>query len=534
LLYLTVFINLVAGLEIDNEIENNRPLRILVHSPTFGYSHVQFQGKLADLLVESGHDVDFFIPNWTPSERRNGTMKANVIKFNATTYTQYHEMDFFKDPFKAENVILNTDRANPYINCTLQFCTDLVNHPTILQEMKNRNYDVMIGEIFDPCIFFAAESLGIRIKIISSAISLPDEIATSHGFPIPRSYIPSILSSGATVPHLSWTERALNILIDVYHPILMGKLTEQMRELYKTKFNIELPSFHEILRSSSYVFVNVHDHFDNPRPITRKIHYIGGIAIKKPVAVQLPYIETIFQQSVKGVILFSMGTLVDTKLMPLEIKTALIRTLARFPQYNVIWRFHPSLNDSQLLAHAPNIYTVDWVDQTTILNDPRTKLFLSHCGQNSAIEAAYSGTPVLALPLFADQNYNAALLIRRGMGIYQNVRQIDEEELARKISKMLNDPSYVKNGKKLARKLQDEPFKPEERFVRLVEYAARHRDTGDLDLHVTKLNFIIRNNLDIYLPAATSVLLILYIFSKISKLLLKIALYFAPLKQKVE
>lgn len=69
----------------------------------------------------------------------------------------------------------------------------------------------------------------------------------------------------------------------------------------------------------------------------------------------------------------------------------------------MIWRFQPSLNDSELLAQAPNVYTVSWMDQTTILNDDRTKLFISHCGQNSAIETAFSGVPVLSMPLFAGQ-----------------------------------------------------------------------------------------------------------------------------------
>jgi UDP:flavonoid glycosyltransferase YjiC (YdhE family) len=71
------------------------------------------------------------------------------------------------------------------------------------------------------------------------------------------------------------------------------------------------------------------------------------------------------------------------------------------------------------------------------------------------MEAAYNGVPVLAVPLFAgsayqrvrkinahllDQNYNAALLIRRGMSIFQDIRDVDEEQLVAKLSKLLNDP----------------------------------------------------------------------------------------------
>lgn len=133
---------------------------------------------------------------------------------------------------------------------------------------------------------------------------------------------------------------------------------------------------------------------------------------------------------------------------------------------------------------------------------------------------------------FSDQNYNAALLIRRGMAIYQDVKQVTEEDLVAKIGQLLNDPSYQENGKKLSRKLQDEPFKPEERFVRLVEYASRHPNERDLELYVTQLSFIVRNNLDIYIPLVASVLLTLYLLFKFIKLAVRASLYLLSLRQK--
>jgi uncharacterized pyridoxamine 5'-phosphate oxidase family protein len=283
---------------------------------------MQFQGKLADLLVERGHEVDVFIANWIPFEKRNGTTKANVMRFDATTYTQYHELDFFKNPFQNNDIKLDMDRETPYFNCTLQFCMDIINHPTLISELRQNNYDIFIGEIFDPCMFFLSNLLSIQTKIISSAISMPDEIAFAHGLPVPRSYVPSVYASSINVPELSWKDRMMNLIIDVYYPMLLSRLTKQIRRLYNTKFNVVMPSYNDILRSSSYIFVNVHDHLDNPRPVTRKIHYIGGISVKKPALKQSPKIEDIFQHSTKGVILFSMGML-NKKIIFLQNKKRL-------------------------------------------------------------------------------------------------------------------------------------------------------------------------------------------------------------------
>lgn len=114
---------------------------------------------------------------------------------------------------------------------------------------------------------------------------------------------------------------------------------------------------------------------------------------------------------------------------------------------------------------------------------------------------------MLGLPLFADQHYNNALLINRGMGLFQDARDVNADELIRKMHSLLSEPDFRKNARRLRAKLMDEPFKPEERFVRLLEYAARHEDRGEMDLHVTRLDFVHRHNLDIYLPLLLGLLM---------------------------
>ncbi|KAI6179038.1 Glucuronosyltransferase [Aphelenchoides besseyi] len=527
------YVLIILCLRANGELTaGKKKLKILVNNPSLGFSHMQFHGKLADLLFEAGHEVDVFCANWTPFETRTGVEKARVIKFNATTYTKYHEMDYFKDPFKATDIKMDTDRAIPYVNTTLQFCRDLVNHPTMLDDMRRAKYDLIIGEIFDPCLFYAAEALKIKKRVISSALSMPDEIAFALGIPVPRSYIPWVFASSADVPVLSWSERLTNLIIDFYHPVLLSSLHKEMQTMFKIKLNVELPTFRELIQTSSYVFINAHAHLDHPRPITNKIQFIGGIAVAKPRTQHTPIVSAIFDKAPKGVIYFSLGSLVDTQLMPKQFKKAFINAFARFPQYSVIWRFHTNHNDSALFAQAPNVFTVDWADQVTILSDPRTQLFISHCGQNSAMESAMSGVPVLSLPLFADQNYNAALLIRRGMSLYQNIHNIDEEELVAKIGRLLNEPSFKKNAGLVSRKLRDEPFKPSERFVRLIEYAAGHEENGDLELYAIKLGFIYRNNLDIYVPLAATVFVFMLTLIKTIQLLRRLIMYLITKLQK--
>ena len=45
------------------------------------------------------------------------------------------------------------------------------------------------------------------------------------------------------------------------------------------------------------------------------------------------------------------------------------------------------------------------------------RLFVTHGGQNSLLQAVYHGVPVLAIPLFGDQFDNAVRAEAKGLGL---------------------------------------------------------------------------------------------------------------------
>lgn len=51
-----------------------------------------------------------------------------------------------------------------------------------------------------------------------------------------------------------------------------------------------------------------------------------------------------------------------------------------------------------------------WAPQAEILSHPSVGGFLSHCGWNSTLESMINGVPMIAWPLYAEQNMNAAML----------------------------------------------------------------------------------------------------------------------------
>uniref|UniRef100_A0A915NMH2 glucuronosyltransferase n=1 Tax=Meloidogyne floridensis TaxID=298350 RepID=A0A915NMH2_9BILA len=69
-----------------------------------------------------------------------------------------------------------------------------------------------------------------------------------------------------------------------------------------------------------------------------------------------------------------------------------------------------------------------------LLDHPRLKLFITHCGYNSLLEAGMAGIPVLVMPFFFDQFRNARVAERIGWGLYFDKRLLlksnDEFKLA--------------------------------------------------------------------------------------------------------
>merc|ERR1719343_1102583 len=46
-----------------------------------------------------------------------------------------------------------------------------------------------------------------------------------------------------------------------------------------------------------------------------------------------------------------------------------------------------------------------WVPQAAVLDHPKVKAFVTHCGANSTHEGIYHGVPLVAVPFFEDQRY---------------------------------------------------------------------------------------------------------------------------------
>ena len=91
---------------------------------------------------------------------------------------------------------------------------------------------------------------------------------------------------------------------------------------------------------------------------------------------------------------------------------------------------------------SPNIKVVDWLPQNDLLAHKDIKAFVSHVGHHSIYESAYHGVPVVAVPLFADQFYNAKKAEYFGLGIVVDHQNMNAQQLVEAIEHVINEPRY--------------------------------------------------------------------------------------------
>uniref|UniRef100_A0A915E6Y9 glucuronosyltransferase n=1 Tax=Ditylenchus dipsaci TaxID=166011 RepID=A0A915E6Y9_9BILA len=149
-----------------------------------------------------------------------------------------------------------------------------------------------------------------------------------------------------------------------------------------------------------------------------------------------------------------------------HMKKSYLTAFAHFPTHDFIWKLKPGDNESALFSSTPNVHVVNWFDQKTVLEHPNVKTFMTHCGLNSINEAALAAVPMIEIPLFGDQLYNAAVMVNKGIGVFVPIETTDDPQvLIEALDKVLNQPKYKDNAKVLQKKLKISPFKPEEKFV---------------------------------------------------------------------
>jgi glucuronosyltransferase len=66
-------------------------------------------------------------------------------------------------------------------------------------------------------------------------------------------------------------------------------------------------------------------------------------------------------------------------------------------------------------------------------------MFITQCGLQSFQEAVYHGVPILGIPCYADQKYNARKITTEGIGLHLPFKDVTKQTLLTSINAILNN-----------------------------------------------------------------------------------------------
>ena len=288
------------------------------------------------------------------------------------------------------------------------------------------------------------------IQTLSSVYSIWRIVRNRHmrSFIHPSAY--PVLKFLPLTDRMTYFERLYNTLLYLGMLILPDPIN--LSDIVGT-FAPEKPHLkNEQLKAKTELYLLDHDELiDYHLPTYPNMIYVGGAAV--PLTGDLnSFIDT----ANDGVILITFGSIV--KSLPSHIINKIVNAIQMKRNMKAVFKY-----DVVEAKINGNIMTMPWVPQNDILGHPHTKLFISHCGHNAQVEALYHAVPIICLPIFGDQHYNALRIQQKGYGLYVNIAEFTAETLATAVDEILTKPSYQQNITKASNIFKSRPLTPSQR-----------------------------------------------------------------------
>ncbi|XP_065333889.1 UDP-glycosyltransferase UGT5-like [Cloeon dipterum] len=347
---------------------------------------------------------------------------------------------------------------------------------------KTITFDVVIVESFFFDCFASMSKLFEAPLVLFTSQWAPQWAHQAMGNPDPWATSPNMF-----LPYthkMNFIERLHNFIHSAI-ALLSRKYYELPRQdvIIKEVFGENFPTLAELEKEAALMLINSHPITNSPHANLPNVIEVGGIHIQpaEPLDKEL---ESFFEGSPNGVILFSLGSLINKDNMDPERLHTLTKAMAAI-NYPILWRW-----DTTDVPNLPkNVKILPWIPQRDVLAHKNLRLFVTHGGLLSTQEATYEGVPRLVMPFFGDQQSNAQKVVQMGVGLSLNYYSASAEETASAINTILTDKRYASRAKQLSNAFRDQLNSPLERAVFWTEHVIQHKGAAYLRSASSGLNW---------------------------------------------
>ncbi|XP_026325740.1 UDP-glucuronosyltransferase 1-2-like [Hyposmocoma kahamanoa] len=283
---------------------------------------------------------------------------------------------------------------------------------------------------------------------------------------------------------------------------------------------VDLPPFGEATSNISILMLNSHPSIAPAQSLPPNVIHVAGYHIDDDT--HLPQdLQEIMDNSPHGVVYFSMGSVIKPSSIPKETIRDLIKIFGSL-KMTVLWKL-----DEVPAVLPKNIHVRSWWPQAKILAHPNIRLFITHSGGLSTIEAVQYGVPLLAVPVFGDQPGNARRAEQAGFARVVPYEPTLAPKLEIALKEMLGNDRYYNRAKYLSTLFNNRPEPPSKLISHYVELAIESKGAYHLRSATHLYKWYERWMLD----QVAFLVLVLY---GLKKIIQKVCIMMCGKKQEVE
>ena len=446
--------------------------KVLIYPLDCGFnSRLMNLVKIADILNSNGHNATVLV----------NTKVAKMLEPEQTKLLTYYVPNVDNLPLITDQEVLDMfgslslfgipEFLEKWVGLMKPFCRSVLGTNTI-HELKAEGYDLVITDTMWDCG-----------RILVDYLDIPAMTYSNWGFTVdPFTFYPALPSfvcnPGSPVcssDRMNFQERFGNLLqwviVTYYYIPKIAQIFDNM----KLQYNLNVSR--SILKSNAFrspVIVNGDFVIDYPRPVMPHVLMIPGLFHRPPKALPNDLLTFIEGSYPHGVVVVSFGSMVSK--VDKDKAEIFANVLGELPQ-RVLWRY----TGEKPIGLKNNTRLVSWFPQADVLGHPLTKMFVTHCGISGTYEAAMNALPVIAFPLFADQEYNSKkLVLRGGMGVRLNLDAVTESSFRRAVTEVMSNPKYLRNARHVSALLKDTEQPAKQKLLHWVDYVIRHNGARHL------------------------------------------------------
>lgn len=335
------------------------PKSILVYMGCGSYSMRISVWPLIEALTEKGHKVTFLSahPPKVPHPNVTDFVPPKMQKWWTDMSQNLNLVEIRK---KGQLVLFSY--TTPLFGTAT--CEQLYSDPEVLPWVKQSKFDlIMIDSFANECAYGLAHVFQAK-TIVLATFSVAPYFYDAYGIPDESSWIADMIFAFHPL-EMSFLGRAVSAVAPVVNKFMRKYwYFPRLEEITKQGLGIDnLPSFEELERNTSLVFVTTHYAQEYARALPPNVVPIGGLVLTGNTKPLPKNIEDFINRGKNGFIYVSFGTVFEFKKLDKDVQEAFVHALLQFPDIQFIWKSAEGVG----VDLPPNFLVSKWLPQQDIL-----------------------------------------------------------------------------------------------------------------------------------------------------------------------